>query len=254
MSPGDFLRQYASSFDTVEVDSTYYAIPSASMVDGWCDKTPDHFLLCAKFPRSIVHAGDGALPDASKLLLPDDTYRDRDRFLDVMARMGTRLGPLVLQFPYLSRKVFSSRDEFMERLDRFLEGLPRDFQYGVEIRNRTWLNKDFSELCRRHGASVVLVDQAWMPMADELDFDPITTDFAYIRLLGDRKEIESITRTWDREVIDREEKLVRWANYLVEMVNRQISTLVYVNNHYAGHAPTTARRLRQLYDERMKTP
>lgn len=252
-NPGDFLRHYASSFDTVEVDSTYYAIPSASMVDGWIEKTPDHFLLSAKFPRSIVHAGDKAFPDASKLLMPGETYKARDQFLNVMARMGNRLGPLVLQFPYFSKKVFRSRVEFVERLDKFLEDLPGDFKYGVEIRNKAWLDKDFSELCRKHGASMVLVDQAWMPMADELEFDPITADYAYIRLLGDRKEIEAITKSWDREVIDREDRLARWADFLVEMLNRQIMTLVYINNHYAGHAPTTARRLRQLYDERTKS-
>ena len=89
-------------------------------------------------------------------------------------------------------------------------------------------------------------------MADELDFDPITADYAYIRLLGDRKEIEAITKSWGREVIDRQDKLARWADVLVNLVNRQIDTLVYINNHYAGHAPTTARRLREMYDERAK--
>src|SRR5206468_3839445 len=54
-APGDFLRHYAHAFDTVEVDATYYAVPSARTVDGWVAKTPEGFLLAAKFPRSIVH-------------------------------------------------------------------------------------------------------------------------------------------------------------------------------------------------------
>jgi uncharacterized protein YecE (DUF72 family) len=251
-SPGDFLRHYAAAFDTVEVDSTYYAIPSESMVDGWVDKTPDHFLLCAKFPRAIVHGGDGPAPDGAKLLDPDHTYGSRDKFLAVMSRLGTRLGPLVLQFPYFSRKVFVSRDAFVERLNRFLGDLPKDFSYAVEIRNKAWLTKDFADVCRSHKVTMVLVDQAWMPMPDELDFDPVTTEQAYVRLLGDRKEIEAITKSWGAEVIDREEKLGRWASILADMVHRNVSTLVYVNNHYAGHAPTTVRRLKKLFDDRME--
>ena len=66
--PRDFLRLYAERFATVEVDATYYAVPSTATVAGWAEKTPDDFLLCAKFPRSIVHAGEAAAPDAKKLL------------------------------------------------------------------------------------------------------------------------------------------------------------------------------------------
>ena len=106
--PADYLRVYATRFDCVEVDSTYYRTPAARTVDGWVEKTPAHFRLAAKFPRAIVHAGEGALPDASRLLTPEATYAERDRFLDVMGRLGARLGPLVLQFPYFSKKCFAS--------------------------------------------------------------------------------------------------------------------------------------------------
>ena len=64
-----------------------------------------------------------------------------------------------------------------------------------------------------------------------------------------RKEIEAITQSWDVEVIDRRERLQRWANFLVRSVRRGVSTVVYVNNHYAGHAPTTVRRLEELFAE-----
>ena len=70
-----------------------------------------------------------------------------------------------------------------------------------------------------------------------------------MRLLGDRKEIEAITKTWDTEVMDRRERLDRWAHFLARVARRGVSTLVYVNNHYAGHAPTTTRRLMAMYEE-----
>lgn len=254
MPARDFLRYYADQFDTVEVDSTYYAIPSAATVDGWAEKTPEDFLLSAKFPRAVVHGGEGAKPDGTKLLSGDEALRSCDRFLQVMSRLGSRLGPLLIQFPYLNRSVFPGAGPFMERLAGFLERLPKDFRYAVEIRNKAWLKPDFADLCREHNAAVTLVDQGWMPMPDELQdtFDPVTTDFAYVRLLGDRKEIEAITKSWGREVIDRGDRLRRWAEILTGLSDRDIPTVVYVNNHYAGHAPETVRRLQALYAEAME--
>jgi len=254
-APRDFLRIYAQQFDTVEVDATYYAIPRASVVDGWVDKTPDGFLLSAKFPKSICHAGEGAMPDGRKVLAPA-TYADRDAFLEVMSRLGDRQGPLVLQFPYFSKAAFSDQRAFLDRLDRFLTDLPAEFEYAVEIRNRTWVGPDLAHLLRRHRVTMVLVDQAWMPHGDEVEqqFNVVTGPKVYVRLLGDRKEIEAITKTWDTEVIDRRERLRRWALFLGRHVRQGHPTLVYVNNHYAGHAPTTVRRLMEMFDAEMKNP
>ena len=205
-------------------------------------------MLSAKFPRSIVHGGEEAKPDPAKLLDPEATRADRDRFLEVMARMGSRLGPLVLQFPFFARDAFPTIASFLARLEPFLAELPHEFRYGVEVRNRDWLSPELAAVCRRHGAAMVLVDQGWMPHGDEVvkRFDPITTDFAYVRLLGDRKKIEALTTHWDKEVIDQAARLERWVPLLQRFVERGVRTLVYVNNHYAGHAPATARRLLSL--------
>jgi uncharacterized protein YecE (DUF72 family) len=245
-----FLQFYARQFDTIEVDSTYYAIPSSATVQGWARKTPEDFVVAVKFPRAIVHGGDDAKPNSDLILDPDKTYLIRDRFLEVMSKLGQRLGPLVLQFPFFSKKAFNSAEPFLARLDRFLSDLPAGFRYGVEIRNRQWLTADYAALLRRHNVALVLVDQAWMPHGDEVEklFDPVTTDFTYIRLLGDHKQIEAITQSWDKEVIDRSENLSRWSAFLLRLALRGVKTFVYVNNHYAGHAPTTTRRLKELYD------
>jgi uncharacterized protein YecE (DUF72 family) len=254
--PGGFLSYYATQFDTVEVDATYYAVPDESTVDGWVEKTPEGFVLSAKFPRSIVHAGDGPQPDGAKLLTSDHTYRERDEFLEVISRLGSRLGSLVLQFPYFSKNAFAEPGKFLDRLDGFLTDLAPGFHYAVEIRNRGWLTPEFAHLCREHDASMVLVDQAWMPHGDELEeqFDIVTSHPAYVRLLGDRKEIEAITQRWDVEVVDRKERLERWANFLVRIMRRGAPVLVYVNNHYAGHAPSTTRRLRELFQRAAERP
>jgi uncharacterized protein YecE (DUF72 family) len=219
-------------------------------VEQWSD---NGFTIAAKFPRSIVHGGEGRHPDPDVILLPDATYSQRDGFLNAINLLGDRLGPLVIQFPYFSKAVFASSSEFIERLDRFLTDLPNDFRYAVEIRNRNWLSLEYADLLRGHDVSLVLVDQAWMPHGDQLEekFDPVTTDFAYIRLLGDRKEIESITESWDKEVIDRGDRIERWADLIEQLVKRDIETLIYANNHYAGYAPATADRLYNLILDRL---
>jgi len=251
-APGAFLSRYAEAFDTVEVDATYYALPSARLVDGWQAKTPEGFLLSAKFPKSIVHAGKAARPDPRRLLDPDATYEDRDVFLETMRRLGPKLGCLLLQFPYLNRAAFPSEGPFLERLDTFLRDLPREgFSYAVEIRNKAWLKQPFVELLRRRQVSLVLVDQAWMPHGDEVTprFDVRTGPLVYVRLLGDRKVIEALTTRWGEEVLDQTDRMLRWATLIRGMMAQGVRTLVYVNNHYAGHAPTTVRRLREMVQD-----
>ncbi|MFH2056920.1 MAG: DUF72 domain-containing protein, partial [bacterium] len=220
------------------------------IVARWGEVTPDGFLIAAKFPRSIVHCGKNYKPDAREIMQPDTTYVIRDRFLETMSQLGAKLGPLLLQFPFFNRTQFPTPRLFVQRLDRFLTDLPRDFKYAVEIRNKTWLTEDFVDLLRSHDVALTLVDHSWMPHGDELleRFDPVTSDFVYVRLLGDRKGIEKLTKTWDREVIDQTESLRRWAKVLFDLAARQIPTLVYINNHYAGHAPATLRRLREMYE------
>lgn len=224
-------------------------MPSENTVIGWHDKTPGNFLFSLKFPKSIVHCGDGPLPDGNKILTSDETYRERDLFLARAGLLDSKLGYLLIQFPYFSKKVFSDKSIFMGRLDRFLDDLPADFRYAVEIRNKSWIEDNFTAILRKHNCALTMVDHSWMPMPDELEkrFDPVTADFCYCRLLGDRKEIEAVTQRWDRTVINREENLKRWGSFLARIRRRQIPVVIYANNHYSGFAPATVQRLQQLY-------
>jgi uncharacterized protein YecE (DUF72 family) len=218
------------------------------MVSGWERKTPDGFLLSAKFPRTIVHAGEGKLPDVNKVLNRAAVGEDVDRFLEAMALLGPKCGPLILQFPYFNKKVFEGPEPFLERLDAFLGSLSDDFRFGVEIRNRAWLAEPLLSVLRRHGTALVLVDLNYMPhpagLTDKLDL--LTAGFTYVRLIGDRKAVEAKTETFDRVVIDQRPRLERWATLLRDLAGRSELTLVYANNHYAGHAPSTIDELAGL--------
>ncbi len=243
--PQDMLAFYASEFATVEADTTYYRVPSREMVRGWRTRTPEGFLLSAKFPRSVVHAGEDAQPDGKKVLAWSQVGGEVERFLGVMDEMGEKCGPLVVQLPYFNRSAFAGLGAFLERLEPFLDALPEGFRYGVEVRNKAWIGEELLGALRRRKVALVLVDIATMPhpadFAERLDL--VTADFAYARLIGDRKAVEARTETFDRIVIDQGARLERWAELLRGLQSRVRETFAYANNHYAGFGPATIRDL-----------
>jgi uncharacterized protein YecE (DUF72 family) len=246
--PAAFLSCYASRFDAVEADVSYYRIPSASMVQGWERKTPAGFSLCAKFPRSIVHGGTGARPDPERVLVPEAVAEDVEQFLAAMRLLGPKCGPLVLQFPYFNREAFADPRPFLDRLERFLGELPKEFRYAVEVRNRTWIGADLLELLRAQRVALVWVDLLYMPHPADLarEHELVTTDFVYARLIGDRKKVEAATERFDRVVIDQRPRLERWAELLRGLPADVEEVFAFANNHYAGHGPATIRELAAL--------
>jgi uncharacterized protein YecE (DUF72 family) len=233
----DYLSYYATRFDTVEVDSTFYRCPPLSTVQGWNAKTPPHFIFAAKVPQSITH---------EKMLRDCDA--ELNQFLRTMDALGEKLGPLLFQFGYFNKKAFAGVGDFLARLVPFLKKLPRDRRFAVEIRNKNWLVPAFIDALREHGVSLALIDQSWMQRPWELPatLDPFTAGFVYARLLGDRKGIEQQTKSWDKVIVDRNRELAEWAKLCRPILHRGTPLFVYVNNHYAGHAPATADQLLQM--------
>jgi uncharacterized protein YecE (DUF72 family) len=88
-----------------------------------------------------------------------------------------------------------------------------------------------------------------MPGPTELvdKFDPITTDWTYLRWLGDRKGIEEITRTWNKTVVDRTGQLSSWVDFCDQTTKRGVTVYAYANNHYAGFGPATVELFRSLW-------
>ncbi len=238
--PADYLRHYAEHFDTVELDNTFYRIPSESTVRGWEASTPKDFLFAAKIPQVITH---------EKVLV--DAGDDLKAFLKVMDGLGEKLGPLLFQFPYFNRKAFAASDEFFERLAPFLKKLPSGYRFAVEVRNKGWLVPKFADLLRSRGVALALIDHPWMPRPEEVlqKLDPITADFTYIRWLGDRKGIEERTRTWEKTIVPRTRELREWANVCYKFNGRGVAIFAYANNHYAGHAPETVRQFQKLWEK-----
>jgi len=103
-------------------------MPNRKMVDAWNSRTPDGFIFSAKVPKVISH---------DKYLTACEP--ELNEFLSVMSRLGGKLGPLVLQFPYVAKgknkKEYETGADFIKRLRGFIKLLPADFKWGVEIRN-----------------------------------------------------------------------------------------------------------------------
>ena len=234
----EYLSYYATQFDTVEVDSTFYRTPAISTVKGWYAKTPPGFVFAAKVPQVITH---------EKVLRDCET--DLSQFLKTMDCLGEKLGPLLFQFGYFNKKAFFGLNDFLARLVPFLKKLPKGYRFALEIRNKNWLVPQFVESLRERNVALALVDHVWMPRPKQLfdRFDPITTDFAYVRWIGDRKGIEEQTKVWDQIIVDRNADLAEWVEVLKTVHKRKIQILAFANNHYAGYGPGTTEQFSDLW-------
>jgi uncharacterized protein YecE (DUF72 family) len=238
MKPAEYLTYYATQFDTLEVDSTFYHTPAISTVKGWYAKTPPGFLFAAKVPQVITH--EKALRNCEG---------DLKQFLNAMDSLREKLGPLLFQFGYFNKQAFPGVTDFLARLVPFLERLPGDHRFALEIRNKNWLVPEFIEVLREHSVALALVDHVWMPRPRQLfqKLDPITADFAYVRWIGDRKGIEEKTKTWTKLILDRTPDLAEWGEVLRPVHSRKIQILAFANNHYAGYGPGTIEQFRELW-------
>ncbi|MBZ5671378.1 MAG: DUF72 domain-containing protein [Acidobacteriia bacterium] len=236
----DFLPFYATRFNSVEIDSTFYRIPTAKTVQQWRERTPEGFVFAAKLPQTITH---------EKVLV--DAEGDLKAFLGVMDILGPKLGPLLIQMPYFNKQKFSGVDSFLQVLEPFLGSLPKRYQWAVEVRNRHWLSEKLFSVLRNHGVASTLIDHPWMPRPNEVFQlgDPITAGYTYVRWLGDRKGIEKRTLVWDRTIVDRTEELREWVRILKQLQKRNIRIYGFINNHYAGFAPETVRLFNELWAE-----
>lgn len=236
--PADFIAYYATQYDTVEVDATFYATPRESTIVGWREKTPDGFVFAAKAPRAVTH---------DKFL--EDCQHELNGFLRAMELLGPKLGPILFQFPYFAKRTGVSEDDFLVRLTRFLKTLPEaGFKFAVEVRNKTWINPALFEILHDHGVALCLIDHPWMSPPDQLfrHRELVTAPFTYIRWLGDRAGIEKITTVWNESVVDRGRDLAEWSPHINDVLNRQADVYGYINNHYGGYAPANVDALETM--------
>jgi len=235
----EYLTYYASQFDTVEIDSTFYATPAPDTVRAWNDRTPPGFTFALKVPKTITH--DAMLVGADA---------EMNEFLQVLEPLGDKLGPVLIQLPYFSRAIFPDAKRFIRHLTPFLDSLPREIRFALEVRNRTWIAPPLLDALSERGVALALIDHPLMSSPTELmEQNPVTAGFSYLRWLGDRQGIERMTKKWGETILERDRELEEWAQVSKTLLALGITIFGYANNHYAGHAPATVRSFRKLIEE-----
>ena len=219
----EYLTVYARAFDTVEVDSTFYAVPPAKTVRGWYDRTPAGFTFALKLPQEITHERRLRGADEVLHLFFDRARELRDKLGPVLIQLGPDFGPVELP-----------------ALANLLPTLPRDINFSVEFRHRGWIQEGVIALLAEHGVGLTLSDARWIPRKQMLALaGRPTADFLYVRWMGANRDIVDYSRIQ----IDRTAELEQWAGVLWPLALKGVTVYGYVNNHFAGHSPQSAREL-----------
>jgi uncharacterized protein YecE (DUF72 family) len=209
----DQLPFYASRFPTVEINATFYRLPSESTVRAWRERVPPSFVFAVKGSRLITHQ--------RRLQGVDESLAT---FLSRIGLLGDALAVVLWQLP-------PSQQIDTALLDQFLGALPPGTRHAVEFRHRSWLVAEAFSVLRAHGAAHVHVS------SDLLPADLTTTaDFVYVRFHG----LAAFTGAYPAEA------LAPWAAFLDEQRDAGHDAYVFFNNDAWGHAPRDAARLREL--------
>jgi uncharacterized protein YecE (DUF72 family) len=226
--PADFLSIYSRAYDTVEVDSTFYAVPASKTIRGWAQRTPSGFTFALKLPQEITHE--------RRLRGVEDLAMD---FFDRARELGDKLGPVLIQLGP------DFRESELPALARFLPTLPDDIAFAIEFRDRGWMHDGVVALLAEHNVSLALTDARWIPRKQMLALaERPTADFVYIRWMGADRDIVDYSRIQ----IDRSREMELWAGVISQLAKRGRTIHGYVNNHFAGHSPASARELQRLLD------
>ena len=232
--PADFLTIYARAFDTVEVDSTFYATPAVKTVQGWAQRTPDAFLFALKLPQEITHE--------RRLRNIDDVAAE---FFDRARELGPKLGPILIQLG----PDFGPTE--LPAVAQLLPKLPRDMRFAIEFRQRGWIHDGVLALLAEHNVALTLSDGRWIQRKQMMNLvTRPTADFLYVRWMG----VDQSIVDYSRIQLDRTRDLENWTSVLWPYAEQGREVFGYVNNHFAGHSPSSARELQRLLGQQAVEP
>lgn len=213
----DEFGYYTRHFPTVEINATFYRLPSKKMVRGWRDRSPEGFVFAVKGSRYLTH-----------IRRLKDTGPGLQKYFRRLVPLAERTGPILWQLP----PNFQKNDENLARLQRFLGKLPTHYRHAVEFRHPSWMDEETLALLRAHRVCNVWISSLRMPA----DYT-ITTDFVYLRFHGLK----------DGAYHDyTDDELAPWAEQLARAAARKIPAYVYFNNDLNTRAPLNAETLMRM--------
>jgi len=214
-----WFEYYASCFDTVEINNTFYRLPEAGTFAQWKARAPNGFLYAVKASRFLTHM--------KKLKDPVDPL---DRLFSRARQLGRTLGPVLYQLPPRW-----SLD--LDRLETFVRALPKRRRHAIEFRDPSWYTPDVFALLDRCGVALCLHDMAGSATG-RIAHGP----FVYARFHGPQK--------YNGRYPD--DALERWADWLSSQLKNGRPVYAYFNNDIGAHAPRDAMRLRDLIATRSR--
>ena len=218
-----WFDHYQSLFDTVELNSTFYRLPTPTAVENWAQAARPGFLYAVKLGAFGSHR--------MKLRDPGSWIANH---LDRVERLGLHLGPNLVQLPpHWARNV--------ERLDEFLSTAPSTIRWAVEFRERSWLHDDVFDVLSRHGAALCIHDLL-VPHPFVL-----TADWTYVRFHGPDALEHPYHGSYG------EARLCEWVDRLAALLDEGHDVYAYFNNDWYGHAVTDAQFLRDQLETRLTT-
>jgi uncharacterized protein YecE (DUF72 family) len=207
------LAYYATQFDTLEINASFYRTPSQVMIDAWNRVLPEDYQLVLKGPRMVTHH-----------LQMAECATALEQFFDRSLQLRT-LRAILWQLPPTLAKD-------LPRLEQFLAALPQSVRHAVEFRHPSWWDQDVAAALSRHDAALVALSYPAMPES----IWP-TTDMLYVRFHGLGKK----RYHYDYSAAE----LAVWARRLRPLLKGRTS-YVFFNNGYDGHAPANAFVIRDL--------
>jgi len=217
IKPENFLHEYSKHFDTVEVNNTFYRVPTTSTIKNWDEQTKPGFLFSIKAPKKITHG---------KLAQDNSNYLDF--FFSTISNLGPKIGPILFQFP-----PHFKLSKFAELKD-LISILPKKFRYAFEVRNKNWFTDKFFNFLHEKKIALVLGDGYWIG-----DINSITTDFTYFRWEGNRKQIKGTLGIVEK---DRAQD-IRKLGKRIQTFSEKIKIFSYFSKYYSGFPPTDAKQL-----------
>jgi len=240
--PADQLSFYATHFPVVEVNTTYYHVPSQSTVQGWVDRTPDHFVFDVKPPRELT-----STPETPRGAAPEPDADLASTFLEALQPLidAHKLGALTFQFPPSYRNTDEHR-EYLQMLPEFFPDLP----IAVEFRRRDWLDADHADetlaLLRDAGLSYTMVDEPQRGTGSVPPVFGVTSALAVIRFHGrNAAQWYSFSGSsksrfdWDYHP----EELQEWVPRIRRAVEEAAAVHIFFNTNRDDQAPRNAMLL-----------
>jgi len=213
------LDYYVRHFDSLELNNSFYRLPSIEAFEAWRDATPKNFVFAVKASRFITHN--------KKLTDPENAL---DNILPRAEHLGKKLGPVLFQLP-------PHWKVNIDRLKALLEILPREHRYTFEFRELSWITPEINHLLERYNAAFCIYELAGYHSPLE-----ITADFAYVRLHGPTAGRYQGSYS--------HAQLRAWARRIEEWSARMKAVYIYFDNDQAGYAAQNALELKRMVFDR----